>query len=304
MGEEEMTISVELALQREMEYRRKINGKTLQLLPFDSGDEILPVQVKFPSPNPPEQNLNITPRPCGREQLPPPSNPGCLPSSAPSRNPFSRPNISSGPRIFERKQQLGSSSNIPPPQQLQAFKNLNHPSNYFCKDCQVPCSGYLNYKQHINGKMHKAKLQALKLDRKDGGGASNSTVANEKPYCKLCNVWCSDLNLLRQHLLGQKHKKMQAKLGEIAVEQNRCQLCGIECNSKELLQAHYDGKKHQAELRKLEYAQKGSEEAQNRPKRCKVCDVQCADKDSLQRHLMERKHFLHDVDVKKKTVAR
>ncbi|OMO68673.1 Zinc finger, U1-type [Corchorus capsularis] len=290
MGDER-TISVELALQREMEYRRKINGKRLQLLPLDSGDEILPIQVKFPSPN-----LNISPRPCGREKLPPPSNPGCLPnissappppSSALSRNPFSRPNISSGPRILERKQQLGSSSNIPPPQQPQALKNLNHPSNYFCEDCQVPCSGFLNYQQHINSKMHKAKLQASKLGRKDGGGASDS-MANEKPYCKLCNVWCSDLNLLRQHLLGQKHKKMQAKLGEIAVEQNRCQLCGIECSSKELLQAHYDGKKHQAELRKLEYAQKGSGEAQNRPKRCKVCDVQCADKDSLQRHLMER----------------
>ncbi|OMO91603.1 Zinc finger, U1-type [Corchorus olitorius] len=199
------------------------------------------------------------------------------------------------PYGWQVKAKLGSSSNIiPPPQQLQALKN----PNVFCEECQVPCSGYLNYQQHINGKMHKLKLEAPKLARKDGGAGASNSMENEKPYCKLCDVWCSDYNLLRQHLLGKKHKKMQAKLGhgEIAAE-NRCELCGIECSSKELLKAHYDGKKHKAQLRNLKYyAQKGIEEAQHQPKGCKVCHAQFADKNSLQRHLMERNHFLYDVD--------
>ncbi|OMO67307.1 Zinc finger, U1-type, partial [Corchorus capsularis] len=163
MGEERRTMSMELALQREMEYRRKL--ERLQLFPsVDSGDEILPVQVQ--------------------------------------------PKIGSSSKI------------IPPPQQLQASKN----PNVFCEVCQVPCSGSLNYQQHINGKMHKLKLEASKLARKDGGAGASNSMANEKPYCKLCGVWCSDYDLLRQHLGGKKHKKMQAKLGhgEIAAE-NRCE---------------------------------------------------------------------------------
>ena len=103
----------------------------------------------------------------------------------------------------------------------------------------MPCSDSLNYKQHINGKKHKVKLQELKFSRKDGD--DNCAMANQKSWCKLCKIWCTDGNLLKQHLAGQKHKKMQEKLGRattvegvIVEEQNQCGLCGIGCSSQEV----------------------------------------------------------------------
>ncbi|XVE56875.1 hypothetical protein DITRI_Ditri04bG0045400 [Diplodiscus trichospermus] len=86
---------------------------------------------------------------------------------------------------------------------------------------------------------------------------------------------------------------MQEKLEHTIMveEQNWCGLCGIGCSSKELLQLHFNGKKHQAELRKLECAEKGDEEAQNQQKRCKLCNnTSCTDNNSLQMHQMEKKN--------------
>ncbi|EOY21956.1 Uncharacterized protein TCM_014123 isoform 2 [Theobroma cacao] len=301
------TMSVELAIQRELAFRRKI--EELQLQPYvDSGDEIMPVQqVQFPHPNPSRPNLNSSPRLSGREQLASLSSLECLPSPIPSQIPSSRPHISFGPRISERKQ-LASSSKSPPPQQLQAFNggSLNHQSaNVFCIVCQVPCSGSVNYKQHLNGKKHKLKLKELNFGRTDGGDIC--AMANQKLWCELCKIWCTDDNLLKLHLAGQKHKKMQAKLErataaevDIVEEKNWCGLCGIGCSSKELLQLHFNGKKHQAELRKLECAQKGREEAQNQQKRCKFGNIWCEGKNLLQMHLIEKKKFLYKVEVKKR----
>ncbi|XVF09005.1 hypothetical protein REPUB_Repub07fG0053200 [Reevesia pubescens] len=204
------TMSMELAIQRELEYKRKI--EELQLQPYvDSGYETMPVQVQLPSGNPSRPNLNSSPRLSGREQLPPVSIPECLPSPRPSQNPSSRPNICSGSRISERNQLSSSSRSLP--QQLLPFKggNLNHQSfNFFCEVCQVPCSGSLNYKLHINGKKHKVKLQELKFDRENSD--DTCAMANQKSWCKLCKIWCMDDNMLKQHLAGKKHKKMQEKL--------------------------------------------------------------------------------------------
>ncbi|XVE54748.1 hypothetical protein DITRI_Ditri03aG0106500 [Diplodiscus trichospermus] len=295
------TVSMELA------YRRKIEELQL-LLSVDSGDQTMPVQVDIPNRNPSRPNLNSSPGLSGREHLASLSNPECLPSPRPSQHPSSRPNSCSCPRISERKQL--SPSSMSPPQELQRFKgcNLNYQSQrFFCVVCQVPCSGSLNYEQHINGKKHKVKLQELKFDMKDGG--DTCAMANQKPWCKMCNIWCTDDNLLKLHLAGRKHKKMQEKLehatrveGDIVKEQNQCALCGIECSSKELLQLHFNGKKHhdQAEKRKLECAQKGDEEAQKQRKRCQLCNTWWADKNSLQMHLREKKHFLNELEVKKR----
>ncbi|XP_022736995.1 UBP1-associated proteins 1C-like [Durio zibethinus] len=290
------TMSLELAIQRELAYRRKI--EELQLQPYvDLGDETMPMQVQFPSRKPSRPDQDSTPGLSGREHLASLSSHDCQPSPSPrpNQNPSSRRNICSSPRISERNQ-LASSS-MSPSQQLQLFKgcNLNHQSlNFFCEVCQVPCSGSLNYKLHINGKKHKVKFQELKFARKDGN--DTCAMANQKSWCKLCKIWCTDDNLLKQHLAGKKHKKMQEKLelsttveGDKVEEQNWCELCGIGCSSKELLQLHFNGKKHQAELRKLECGQKvGGEEAQNQPKRRKLCNTWRADNNSLQMHLMKK----------------
>ncbi|XVE56876.1 hypothetical protein DITRI_Ditri04bG0045500 [Diplodiscus trichospermus] len=172
-GQQEV-LSVELAIRRELAYRRKIEEMQLHQSD-DSGDEIMAVQVETPRPD-----LNSSPRLSVREQLASLSNPECMPSLRLCQNPSSRPTIYSDPRISERKQ-LASSSSKSLSKQLQLPKgcNLNHQSlNFFCEVCQVPCSGTLNSKQHVNGKRHKVKLQELKFSRI--GSDDTSAIENQK----------------------------------------------------------------------------------------------------------------------------
>ncbi|MBA0718339.1 hypothetical protein Golax_006093 [Gossypium laxum] len=219
-----------------MEERRALAKKRkieeLQLQPcVDYGDETVAMQMQYPSRNPWGPNPNFSPRRSEKEQLTSLNNFECQPN----KNPCPRLNSCSGIK-------QGESSSKNAPQQLIHF---------YCEVCQVPCSCSLNYKNHLNGKKHKVKLQELKFGRKDSD--EDCEMENPKPRCELCNIWCVDANALKQHLAGKKHKKMQGKVatveGDIG-EQLKCELCGIGCPSKDLLHLHFNGKKHQEQLRK------------------------------------------------------
>ncbi|CAK7351293.1 unnamed protein product [Dovyalis caffra] len=110
----------------------------------------------------------------------------------------------------------------------------------FCKICQVPCTSFFNYKQHIRGRKHQGKQQELKLkeqleDKKsmDEQAESkfakkvgiDSEMAKPKYWCKLCNIWCIDNDALTRHNEGKKHI---LKLHEI--EKKRATLAGLATN--------------------------------------------------------------------------
>ncbi|GMJ05783.1 hypothetical protein HRI_004247500 [Hibiscus trionum] len=271
-GEEEE----ERTIQRETSYKRKL--EELLWRPFlDYGDETMAAQMQSPSRNPSRPN----PRCSGQEQLAAPSHLEC------GRTPPTRTNSGSGPSdpMVSRRKQVESPSKSPP-QQLQPsnyFSLNDQPVHFYCEICQVPCSGSLNYNNHLNGKKHKVKFEELKFGWKDEGD-DDCVTDNPKLWirCEKCKIWCIDENALKQHLAGKKHKKMQKKLetvgGEMG-EELECALCGIGCSSKELLQLHLKGKKHREELQKREARETGGgKEGRNR----------------------EKNHFMNGLEVKKR----
>ncbi|XP_040939152.1 uncharacterized protein [Gossypium hirsutum] len=128
-----------------MEERRalakKMKIEELQCQPcVDYGDETVAMQMQYPNRNPWEPNPNFSPRRSEKVQLTSLNNFECQPN----KNPCPSLNSCSGIK------QLESSSK-------NASQQLIH---FYCEVCQVPCSGSLNYKNHINGK--KTQRQALR----------------------------------------------------------------------------------------------------------------------------------------------
>ncbi|MCL7038064.1 hypothetical protein MKW94_014032 [Papaver nudicaule] len=82
---------------------------------------------------------------------------------------------------------------------------------YLCKECQVPCSGAANFKQHCDGKKHKKKVEELRYlksckDKKELG----PVLCDKKElvpvwWCNICSVTCTDKSAYQQHLDGKKH---------------------------------------------------------------------------------------------------
>ncbi|CAD5206945.1 unnamed protein product [Bursaphelenchus okinawaensis] len=72
---------------------------------------------------------------------------------------------------------------------------------YFCETCNVSCGGPQAYQDHLAGKSHKRKEEALK--KGDVG-----LPKNKKSYkCEVCNVTCSSKEAFDTHIAGAKHNK-------------------------------------------------------------------------------------------------
>ncbi|XP_038687037.1 zinc finger protein 346-like [Tripterygium wilfordii] len=164
-------MSPELAIQRELAYRRKV-AELLQDANF--GKNLMPLQ-----------EASSSSRPCP------------TPSTSTMRN------LSAGPRFSELKQQT-QRIGIEQGQQFRAEQVLqNKAGNLFCKICQVYCMDSYNYEQHVNGKKHEAKLGELLLNSKDDGEVN---PANQQLWCDVCRVPCMNSYSYEQHVNGKKHQ--------------------------------------------------------------------------------------------------
>ncbi|GMQ10828.1 hypothetical protein CsSME_00053683 [Camellia sinensis var. sinensis] len=185
----------------------------------------------------------------------PPPNPWPLPApiQIPSPSSLAKPRLIPQPSLSGSKRRATSSSLqcLPPRQPRPSHNNyvtVDQEGHFFCKVCQVPCSGTVTLKQHLKGHKHKAKLQWLQLSKRDGR-------EKDDPHCKLCQIWCTNKGGLEMHLKGQKH---QAKLQELEfgtkkerekeAERPWCQLCQIWCMNEDALEQHLKGKNHSARL--------------------------------------------------------
>ncbi|KAA8542503.1 hypothetical protein F0562_023655 [Nyssa sinensis] len=292
-GRRENVMSVELAIQRELAYQKKVASLRSHSIDYFAED-LLPLQVSSSSPSLlPGPNLNsssstsLVPRstcqvtsttpspkplpvptqiPSPRPRLGPsldphPSyqlsssnrSPIPRPLPAPSRIPSPRPSLSGIKRIATT-----SNHQCLPPQQRTPSQNnyiiIDQVGNFFCKICRVPCSGASNLKQHLKGHKHKATLQWLQLNRKNG-----EKNEDQRPQCELCQIWCTNDDSFNMHLKGQKH---QAKLqvlelskengGEKVNQRPRCELCQIWCMNEDAFKQHLKGKTHVTRLYAIE----------------------------------------------------
>ncbi|XP_059644701.1 uncharacterized protein LOC132286386 [Cornus florida] len=199
-----------------------------------------------PSPRPEGPRPNLIQSPLNQVSSSNPS-PTQRPSSirSPSTWLRPRPSLSS----IKRKASTGNLQ-PPPPQQPRPSHNnyikTDQKGIFICKVCEVPCSGASNFKQHLKGQKHKARLQQLQLSREEG-----KEKKDQRPWCQLCQIGCPDEDALQMHLKGQKH---QAKLRELelgkknGVNQPWCELCQIWCMNEDAFEQHLKGKNHVARL--------------------------------------------------------
>ncbi|KAJ8644101.1 hypothetical protein MRB53_005849 [Persea americana] len=96
-----------------------------------------------------------------------------------------------------------SECSLLPPLTYTAHGPNNHqlPSNQqgggpFCKLCQVNCVSLFNLCQHRGEKHHKAKEERLK---------NLKMKQTQKFWCELCCISCPDMRSLEQHRAGKKH---------------------------------------------------------------------------------------------------
>ncbi|GAV68493.1 zf-met domain-containing protein [Cephalotus follicularis] len=119
--------------------------------------------------------------------------------------------------------------------------------------------------QHFNGRKHKDELLKLELARKgsgDGGGGGDGSsnggeMLKRQLQCELCNIVCSDEQLLEQHFKGKKHKAELERQGC----SRKCDLCNIWCPDTSSLQMHLKGKKHILRLHATEKKRDATEES-------------------------------------------
>ncbi|XP_031255992.1 zinc finger RNA-binding protein-like isoform X2 [Pistacia vera] len=230
MGDEsrKYVMDLELAIQRELAYRRKIFLSQLQT----------------------DKDFKTDPVPLERIAHVPSSSS----TVSPSRTPTSKSLSSSSPWLSGMKRDAApSGSESLQPQQPQSSNSkpmhTNQSDVIFCTICNVPCHGTRNYKQHLDGQKHKAKLQNMKLHRNDVGQCSKE--ANQQRWGKVCNTGCTSAELFKQHLCGKKHKVELGKLecarkdsGDLPKQPKYCKLCDLWCPNEDAYKMHLEGKRH------------------------------------------------------------
>ncbi|KAJ4831258.1 hypothetical protein Tsubulata_014574 [Turnera subulata] len=325
---------VELAVQRELAYRRKIAELQPSSGRANFWKNLMPLEVQEHSSSP---GTNST----AGDVLS-----GIAVQEAPSSHCF----VSSPlPRELERQQEFGffkvqsssnpsSSSNIIPNSSLthglsemkrqgptnsldffpshQAHDLVPQMDNYFCKTCQVACSSKRNYRDHVKGRKHLSKLWELKMrsGRKECGKqyVYEAAPASQRRRCEVCNIWCMNDDLFKAHLSGRKHNTKLAtskakRAGEETVKlpsRSWCEICGVDGTSEDI-ERHFSGQKHKAQLLRLERARNVGGGDMSNQQWCSVCDIWCTDKNALNMHFQGKRHILqlHELGKKNTTVG-
>ncbi|ONK72648.1 uncharacterized protein A4U43_C04F21580 [Asparagus officinalis] len=82
-----------------------------------------------------------------------------------------------------------------------AMQSSSSPVNQFwCNICQVPCMNDFSYKQHCQGKKHKAKWEETFGNSKEAEMKRHKLL-----WCNECSILCVNELALSQHLVGKKH---------------------------------------------------------------------------------------------------
>ena len=212
--------------------------------------------------------------------------------------------LTSGPQSSGVKRKAPTSSfNYQQHQMLQPRYDSHTPETQidglFCKVCQVPCSDPNCLKQHLQGKKHRDRLQNLTPSTNIGEEGAKPETRTDDLFCKICQVPCSGLKSLKQHLRGQKHRDRLQNLTpstytaeEGAKQRLWCELCKIWCMNKISLEDHLKGQKHKSKAQMLElHGADGGEIANQMNKYCNWCKIWCTN--AFYQHLKSKEHIFN-----------
>ncbi|XP_074277571.1 uncharacterized protein LOC141601205 [Silene latifolia] len=159
-----------------------------------------PTQVTIPNPRPaPLTGPTSAQAP---PHMPNPPYPGVSrPAHVPSYRPNSpHPGITRPPRPAYQAHQHRK-----PPIHCQAKRvKVHSPEDFYCEVCKVDCTSEINFRMHLKGNKHKTILRNLQANKVLGG--TTMSEANDKQlFCELCKIWCTDTNAFTLHLNGKNH---------------------------------------------------------------------------------------------------
>ncbi|CAN6195971.1 unnamed protein product [Urochloa humidicola] len=139
-----------------------------------------------------------------------------------------------------------------------------HPT-WLCRFCQSKCTCKSDMENHLRGKRHKAKVQALLVECKNMVMNIGSTEAKLDPNiltqdgenpvsawnCSLCQAKCTRQSELENHLKGKRH---QLNFLVLQVEAQQylsdfgCGICQAKCKSASQFEDHCSGRGHQEKI--------------------------------------------------------
>ncbi|CAL1390955.1 unnamed protein product [Linum trigynum] len=302
----EGNIPVEVAILRELEYRKKVaQMKHIPEAEFCRNFRPLQLLSSIPSPGlGPNQRLpssHPAPKPPANHE----SSRGPLPIQAPKPAPGVPMMHQQRSRSKQHESQQPSSGAGRDHDDL----HQNHSDHNFCKICHIPCAGYDNYKQHLEGRRHKKRKLELEIGERQRG-----EVESPRRWCESCKIWCMNDELYQTHLRGRQHKNHQLQMLEVASGKDKalqivvakqalhCDVCGIDCPGEESLMSHLKGKRHTVAAQYLRNGGGGTHGGRTGNQLrygCDLCNIWCPDMHSLEMHRQGKKHIVQEIRSRK-----
>ncbi|CAN6174359.1 unnamed protein product [Urochloa humidicola] len=136
---------------------------------------------------------------------------------------------------------------------------------WLCRFCQSKCTCKSDMENHLRGKRHKAKVQALLVECKNMVVNIGSTEAKSDPNnltqdeenpasawnCSLCQAKCTRQSELENHLKGKRHQLnflvLQVKAQQYLSDWG-CSICQAKCKSASQFEDHCSGRGHQQKI--------------------------------------------------------
>ncbi|KAK7411378.1 hypothetical protein VNO78_02811 [Psophocarpus tetragonolobus] len=245
-GKRKNTMPLELAIQRELEYRRRV--AQFQLHPNTNLSEEVkpPNDVSHPKllQGPSSMKFSCLSRIKRKESPTRNTHHPHLKHQKSFHGSFNDHELnvksSNDASLPNKRKESPTISDYNPCHQQQPFHGGFNPEakrdDLSCKICKIFCSSSFNLQQHFKGHKHRQMLQ-------------KGTI-NQMPLCEVCHISCMNEDLLKQHFQGQKHKaKMQmlkiSKQGGVAPNKQKwCELCKLWCIDDFAFRQHLEGKKH------------------------------------------------------------
>ncbi|KAK3133354.1 hypothetical protein QOZ80_6AG0535480 [Eleusine coracana subsp. coracana] len=193
---------------------------------------------------------------------------------------------------------------LPPNSVPQHAEQTSH-----CSISQANCDWQSDLADHLEGKKHLVKTQALHEEETENTPLIDKSQPASEWNCSICEAKCYTESHFEHHCRGKKHRKKiaalqgegtDAKLGALKVENKVlsdgsdsisatsdkveeqmtpcvCHVCNLLCSSESIHADHRTGEQHLEKPKLLNF--------------CEVCDLQCSSEKMLVHHCTGKKHL-------------
>ncbi|XP_028763479.1 UBP1-associated proteins 1C-like [Neltuma alba] len=187
---EQRTIPLEIAIQKELIYRRKVTSSSIQTLQQSPLSSLLSSSPCLSGTKRKELvNPHDLPLECQN-----PDKLYCKICELSCSSPFNLTQHLMGRKHKSKLKEQDSEHH-----QKKGMEGRRNQMKW-CDLCKVPCMTEDLLNLHFKGKKHRAELQKFEMSKEKGG-----EIPSQRKWCELCKIWCIDMSAFKQHLEGKKH---------------------------------------------------------------------------------------------------